>query len=357
MKNLQPKKLSAFTLLELSLVIIVVSLLIASTLSVSRTALNNNKEKITKERLEKIYQAIGRYLQEYDRIPCPASMQLAKSNANYGVEVACNYSLSSAIGIWQSPWNASVVYGAVPVKELGLEDDMAEDGYGSKIVYVMLKGFSDQENFTKIINDTVINNGAGNYWDAGDGQSVLSRIRIHQSKSGTVNRITSEAILVLMSYGKNKFCAFNANATSQNSSSSDTHETFNCISSLDSPNAGRATFYNYNYSSNLFPFMAKSDNESFDDILLFKTTRNLMTDFNYYQTPPCSENISEVVNVGGTDYTFYWEGDSSLNEENSGVSTIACPSGYNSSPYAGPLKKCGENKRWRKGLAVECVAD
>jgi prepilin-type N-terminal cleavage/methylation domain-containing protein len=346
------KPLKAFTLLELSMVLVVVAIIISTSFSAFNKS-SAQKTKISKDKIEELYKAFSAYVKSYGRLPCPSSILLTKGNANYGKEVTCNYNLgsptlSSPVGIWQSSNNSNLIYGGVPIKELGLSPDMAEDEFGNKIAYFVLKDLTTKNTFDSLVN---VGNGQGNSYNAGDAADD-NRIRIHERNNSNVKRATASAVLVLMSYGANGFCAYPKNSATRNASATDADEAFNCAPYSTS---GTSNFYNYNYSSSLFPFMAQSNSDAFDDIVLFKSRQQLVNDSKYFPTPACSEDFFEIITYGATTKTYYWRGDSTLGEEDLGVSATACPSGYNSGAYAGPTKKCGELRRWRSGVDSGCV--
>ena len=131
-----PRIKKAFSLIELSIVIIIISILISGILSSSITSINNAKIRNTRDRMAQIYQALGQYLVVNKRLPCPASIILLKSDADYGKEVGTDGSCSGT-GIYQSSSNANLVYGMVPIRALGLVNEMGEDGFESKIAYII----------------------------------------------------------------------------------------------------------------------------------------------------------------------------------------------------------------------------
>jgi type II secretory pathway pseudopilin PulG len=357
MKNNQNSKYikKAFSILELSVVLLIIGALISSSIGVYKTVISSRKNMETKDKFEIIYQALGSYFKKYHRLPCPAAITLLKSNASFGKEVTCNYDLStngSSVGIWQDADNNNLVYGAVPIAELGLSKEIAIDGFGAKIAYVVIKGFTDQSTSNSISSSTLAVSGQNFQWDSGDGSST-NRIRIHQRNGANISKVTSEGIITLISYGYNRNCSYLENSSARNALSSDSDELRNCIANMDST-TGEANFFDYVFASNKFPFIANSDNDIFDDLIFFKGKKDFMLDFNYYKNPPCSDDFSQILNIGGDDYVFHWSGNNSLDEEDISVSTISCPENYDSDPHAGPTKKCGYLKRWRDEIEVNC---
>ena len=80
------KKNRAFTFVELSVVILIIALLMFGTFS-SSGVVNNMKENITRDRMNVLYKALGDFLLQQKRLPCPASILVPRGGANYGKEV------------------------------------------------------------------------------------------------------------------------------------------------------------------------------------------------------------------------------------------------------------------------------
>ena len=338
----------AFTIIELSVVLLIVAVLLTSFFSVSRKVIENAGVKVTRDKMEEIYKAMGRYLETYGRLPCPASMQLAKTSTSYGKSVTCisltSAGLTSAVGIWQSPWNSNMVYGMVPIKDLGLATDMAEDGFGSKITYVVIKGYTSAATFGIDDDANYTGNGTGHTYNP-DGVDD-NRIRIHEKLGSSYKRITASGMFVLISYGPNKNCAFKSTVTTQNAASSDGDETFNCASELDQ-NPGRAYFYSYWIPSSLYPFIIASDSDVFDDILFFKTRDKMLMDFDLLSLAKCMSTTYNSL-YGSTNIT--WP-NASYNQVM--PANTACPSGYIKGP-AFPTRKCGALGVW-SGVINPCL--
>lgn len=303
----------AFSLLELSVVILIISILVVGSTSYLSGNLNSAKNDVTKERLKEIYKAMGTYLANNKRLPCPASMLLTKASANYGVEVPCfdqNTTSATGRGIWRSTWNPNVLYGMVPVKTLGLTTDMAEDAFGTVIAYSMLRGYANSDAF-KNNNDasTYTANGAGvtAYDDgqAGSSASDPNRIRIYERLGTSINRISTNVMMVLISYGQNKNMSNKYSNTNLQFSDEGLNGIYGDSSSFQNPTG---YFYNFgNCGSGCFnyAYMARSDsNETFDDILLYKTRDQMLLDFNLTSIAECPagnitiDSISTAFPVG-----------------------------------------------------------
>lgn len=258
---------SAYSLLELSIVIIIISILISGALSVSMTGVNNAKVRVTKDRMQEIYKAMGNFLIANRRLPCPASLRaLEATDVNYGVEGGAS---CVGDGIY-STISTGVVYGAVPVSTLGLSNEFAKDAFDSKIVYMV------DPNFT-IIAPADADFSMVNFGSA----TSTAIITIAEVPASSAQIITTDAIVVLISYGANKAGAFNPNASTQNPRSSDANEMENDIADAGVGGADNADFDNEIIS-------AAPNSDSFDDIILYKRRNDFVEDFKAMFLIPCN---------------------------------------------------------------------
>src|SRR3989338_7419279 len=107
----------AYSLIELSIVILIISILITGALTVSVGSVNNAKIKNTNDRLQQVYKALGNFLVANKRMPCPASLKKIKTtDSDYGAEVGSQGACSGS-GVYQSTTSANLVYGMVPRSE------------------------------------------------------------------------------------------------------------------------------------------------------------------------------------------------------------------------------------------------
>ncbi len=256
-------KKTGFSLIELSIVILIVSILITGSLGISKTAINNSKVKVTKERMDTVYKAFSNYLAVNRRLPCPALLTVAKNTSGYGNEAATPGTCTST---YVSSTNApNLVYGMVPITALNLDPDMAEDGFGSKFTYVVDKRFTLKSASIASSNGFEITKGVPNETD--NGTTDLSGIDV-QGPSGASLLSNKNGVLFLLSHGANKYNAFNASGTTQNGTSALADENNNSCNTCST--SGTTSFDR--------EFLASSTDPNFDDIALFKTKTQLIRD-------------------------------------------------------------------------------
>lgn len=77
---------AGFSLLELSVVLLIISLVAAMGLGLGSNALKGADRVATQEKLAAIKKALNQFAQQNGYLPCPADRTLTPGNANYGVE-------------------------------------------------------------------------------------------------------------------------------------------------------------------------------------------------------------------------------------------------------------------------------
>ena len=261
-KKTQEKK--GFSLIELSIVILIVSILITGSLGISKTAINNSKAKVTKERMDTVYKAFSNFLAVNRRLPCPAILTVPKGTSTYGTEAANQGTCTST---FTSSTNApNLVYGMVPILALNLDPDMAEDGFGTKFTYVADKRFTRvNTSATDTLDGFEITKGIPSPNDTSSTDLLSADV---QGPLGTLLLSNRNAVFVLLSHGANKFNGFNATGTTQNGVSTVTDENDNSCNTCAV--SGTTSFNRI--------FVASSTDANFDDSIIFKTKTQLVRD-------------------------------------------------------------------------------
>ncbi|MES2677568.1 MAG: prepilin-type N-terminal cleavage/methylation domain-containing protein [Pseudomonadota bacterium] len=334
-KHKKPHEKKGFSLIELSIVILIVSILITGSLGISKTAINNSKAKITKDRMSTVYQALSNFLATNRRLPCPAIITIAKgstsgttttpNNMTYGQETGAVTTATVGTGVcnysYVSSTNApNLVYGAVPIIALGLDPDIAEDGWGTKFTYVVDKRFTKQSVGISASDGFEITPGVPN--DIQTSSTDLSGIDV-QGPSGTLLLSNRNGVLLLLSHGANKFNGFNATGTGQNGTGvTDENE-----NSCNTCSVSGLTSFNR-------IFLANSTDPNFDDISLFKTKTQLVRDAGL-QFLMCSS--TEATATGPISWA-----------NNGSYSCSVCATG------GGTIRTCGTYGSWGASSTSSC---
>jgi prepilin-type N-terminal cleavage/methylation domain-containing protein len=253
-KTYQKSQKKAFSLIELSVVILIISILVSGGLSVSKTSIYNYKVKVTNERMDKVYSSLASFVLNNKRLPCPAPLDVAKGVAEYGWE-ALNQGTCTNITLIDVTDPYDLVYGMIPVSTLGLSPEYGEDGFGTKFSYVAAKSFTQ-------VSSGVLNDGFETIQampSVGSGELPINIINIQNNNNGTNEIFLSNALFVIISHGNNKDGGWNATGTSQNPD-------------------GNASEVDNKWGDPNITFTAYSTDSSFDDIVLFKDKTQLLKD-------------------------------------------------------------------------------
>jgi prepilin-type N-terminal cleavage/methylation domain-containing protein len=292
--KLSPNNKKAYTLIELSITILIISLLMAGVFSFATGSINDAKSVLAKQRISEIYKSMGTYLMVNKRLPCPASILTSKiSDASYGEEVGAGAGCQGA-GVYKSSANANLFFGGVPIKALNLSSEYAEDGYGNKLNYIIDRRFT--YNF--------INTGStadpGPSFGTVDFTSMANVIIAKEKQAnGTFSISADNAIFALSSAGANGLGGFNAENGLQNSLSTESEEVENQITGFNNyVSPPTATFDNI--------FIVNSfGSDNFDDIVFYKTRIDFVGEFLASNLIFC-KGSDDMVTAGFTKRSLYY---------------------------------------------------
>lgn len=136
------KAQSGYTLVELSIVVIIISLLTASGLAVGASMVERAAYIDTRKVIDQLHQSLKDYYVVNGRLPCAARMNVAPGASNFGAETDC--AAPAVAGVQQ---DGGVRIGAVPTRALGLSDSAAGDKFGSRLVYAVTAELAVAGNF------------------------------------------------------------------------------------------------------------------------------------------------------------------------------------------------------------------
>jgi prepilin-type N-terminal cleavage/methylation domain-containing protein len=311
------KHKKAFSLIELSIVVLIISILIAGSLTASVSVINNAKVKVTRDRMAEIYKALGNYLLINGSLPCPASIiSIKASDSTYGTSIG-TAGTCSGTGVYNSSVATNLVYGMVPVRSLGLGNDLAEDGFQDKIAYIVDKNFTGTT--------------------FGTTATATSNMTINEIPGSATQTLTNDAIFALVSYGANQSGAFGINSASKNTRSTDSSEMQNDLDSTSAPAFGKTKIFD------------AKNSDLFDDIVFYKTRNALVADFNAFSAIYCVAGTVSLTYGSAASYSF-----AQSFYDQVAISTTICPSGYQTtSTY--PTVRCGAFGVWQSFATNPCT--
>ena len=184
------KKDSGFSLIELSVVILIIGLLLVTSFEGSKYFLIQNHIKATNVKLNAIQRAIEIYVRRTGHLPCP--VPLAKTSGSSNVENCNTLSNNDTDGIYKKD---QILVGGVPYRDLDLTADLSHDAWGGKFFYSIYVPAGknirelqdDDEGYLEIYENAFDNN--------------------NKNK----NLITTNGVYSLVSMGRNKYGAFDVN--------------------------------------------------------------------------------------------------------------------------------------------------
>lgn len=136
---------NGFSLLELSVVIVVVALIVSFGLSLGGNAIKAAERVTTQERMAAIKDALEAHFKYYGYLPCPYDRRLTPKDTGFGVESRpaqgdpCDTSPGLVLA---APATGNVLIGGLPVRALGLPDSYAADAWGNKFTYGVSEGLT-----------------------------------------------------------------------------------------------------------------------------------------------------------------------------------------------------------------------
>lgn len=173
-----------FTLLEMSIVILVLSILFVGGINLYITIIELSEKNSTYDKMYTIDQAIKNYVLKNSRLPCPSDITSLAEDKRSRTESrisdgTCNVLNSNFL-------NGNFIFGGVPVNDLELPSDYLVDAWDSRIIYVVDKRYTTKQGFYMNGGSSIII------------QDVNHRIA------------TDRAIYILISPGQNQNGAFKA---------------------------------------------------------------------------------------------------------------------------------------------------
>lgn len=152
---------AGFTLIEIAVVIVVLSLLLAMIAGIATALLGQQRREATRQRLAGVETALALFVSQNQRLPCPANGTLPGTDANAGVE---QITLAATNTCFVGGVAGSQQHGVVPWRALGISEQDATDGWGNRLTYRVTPQFvtSPSMNMT--------------YCDPGGGASAVATV-------------------------------------------------------------------------------------------------------------------------------------------------------------------------------------
>jgi prepilin-type N-terminal cleavage/methylation domain-containing protein len=248
------KRQTGFTLIEIAVVVFLIGLLAAMGISALTAQLSNAAISATKKKQDTIKDALITYLGKNKRLPCPAI-------DNSGVEAPRN------IAIPLGDPNCQGNFGIVPYATLDLTKSAALDGWENFFSYAVTPQWTmTYSNIAPVAGGTTSNIGA-NAFNAGS--TGIHPVNDRASTSPyTAIPVTTNAVVVIVSHGKNGSGALTSKSTPNFPPGFGTDELANAPVS---PWSFPAAFYQREYTEvDVLPYGA------YDDVLQWFSAKDML---------------------------------------------------------------------------------
>jgi prepilin-type N-terminal cleavage/methylation domain-containing protein len=187
MATVDSNNAKGFTLVELSIVVVLIGIIMTMGLKTFTATIDNSLISETKSKQERIKIALVGYLRTNGVLPCPD---------NSGSAVV-------ATGVAAATCNAAAAngYGVVPWQTLGISRETVVDGWGNYFSYRIANG-SPGKNWTAKAS-------ASNDFTINELKTPTDALTVQElnADSSTLVDATKKAVVVILSHGKNGFGA------------------------------------------------------------------------------------------------------------------------------------------------------
>ncbi|MBA8666438.1 prepilin-type N-terminal cleavage/methylation domain-containing protein [Holosporaceae bacterium 'Namur'] len=279
-------KQKGFTLIELSIVLIIISILIGGGAALSLSQIEKYRYDTTLARLDIIEKALTQFLSLNGRLPCPADNAIPSSHSLYGFEQITSTSgvpqtCSATNLLTKTSGTYEVAYGgAVPFKTLGLSNDFMLDGWNNKILYTTIRSFVNNQitNSSCVTANNAQNSDSSPFYICFRGKKSNIIYTFRYISTPSVATIT-DAAYTLVSAGANGFGAYRNSASSL------------AIKNPDSASPNEIENFDGNYGFVLSGYQKSASTytlNQFDDIVRFKARNLLVYDCNNEYNLACT---------------------------------------------------------------------
>jgi prepilin-type N-terminal cleavage/methylation domain-containing protein len=132
-----PTRSAGFTLVEIAIVLVIASLILAAGIGISVAVVDNVRAKTTRQNMESIKLGLQSFIARNGRLPCPAVEATAPSNAAYGIEASTPGTCTGTVDLPGATGIDAAKRGVVPWKTLGLTLESATDGWSNQFTYMV----------------------------------------------------------------------------------------------------------------------------------------------------------------------------------------------------------------------------
>lgn len=182
-----------FTLAEMAIVVVIASILLVTGVKVLTAQMDSASYSATQTKQDVIKQALITYLSRFQRLPCPDTRQGQGPGALSFSTSAPPDGLENRAVAANVTTNCARYFGVLPYATLGLTREAAQDGWGNLYSYQLSNGWELTANFA----------------DTNTGGATVN----DRDSSGSVVALTTQAVIAVISHGKNGSGAYTIKGT------------------------------------------------------------------------------------------------------------------------------------------------
>jgi len=170
-----PQSVQGYTLIQLSVSIMIIGLMIAPALMIYNNYKKTQRIETTYKNISSVVDSTQLRRSSFGAYPCPAPMDAGRDDSTYGGALLnCPGAGSTAIAtgtcasgicVEAGRGGARVLVGAVPFRELQLDETRAYDAYHSRLLFAVTESQTDEGTFNPV--------GGAIYIDGENGESVV----------------------------------------------------------------------------------------------------------------------------------------------------------------------------------------
>jgi prepilin-type N-terminal cleavage/methylation domain-containing protein len=184
-------KPSGFTLVEIVIVLIIASVLLAAIVSLARPYFEEKQRIRNEDVIRTVEQALADYFEQVGAFPCPAPLDTARGTAEDGTSDCTDPPTQTGISAVDGRDGRRVLIGAVPYRDLGIATDSTIDSYANRLTYAVsfLSTTTAYNDGTDTDGDTLVmddHTGAIDILDHG-GNSLLDVVATAEDESGSAH--------------------------------------------------------------------------------------------------------------------------------------------------------------------------
>lgn len=158
-----------FSLLELSIVLVIVAIMVAGGLSLTTAKVGQDQLENTYDEMLNIQKSMQAYATEFGKLPCPASVTLARTDALYGRQATDCADATPPAGVTRVEYPASsgkyVRIGGVPFYTLQMPERYLEDAFQNRYYYAVSEPFITAASSTSTGNIRVVDSAGASISD------------------------------------------------------------------------------------------------------------------------------------------------------------------------------------------------